>query len=99
MSTKQSRRAWRAEEKLRILQEAREAGMPVSEVCRRHGISPGQFYAWERRAHEGALSALQRRSPKKDGEAVRLQERISELTSVVTELITENLRLKKGRWP
>ena len=34
----QSRRRWTAEEKLAIIEEARQAGQAVSEVCRRHGI-------------------------------------------------------------
>ncbi|HPZ77353.1 MAG TPA: transposase [Thermosynergistes sp.] len=35
------RRKWSAKEKLRILEEARQAGESVSEVCRRHQVAPG----------------------------------------------------------
>ncbi|MFQ5473222.1 MAG: transposase [Candidatus Binatia bacterium] len=94
------RRRWTADEKLRILREGREAGESVAEVCRRHGITPGQFYAWEKRAREGALKALRRvpgrRRPDRES---HLEGELSELRAVVTELLTENLRLKKGRWP
>src|SRR6516225_9815264 len=51
-------RKWTAEEKLQILDEARKAGQPVSDVCRRHQIAPTQFYEWEKQARAGALEAL-----------------------------------------
>jgi transposase len=54
--TARSRRRRTAEEKLEVLQEARRAGQMVSEVCRRHQVAPGQFYAWEKQARQGALA-------------------------------------------
>ena len=53
-----TRRRWSAQDKLSILREARQTGQTVSEVCRRHGLSPGLFYVWEKQAQEGALQAL-----------------------------------------
>ena len=41
--TMSQRRSWSAPQKLSILDEARQADMSVSEVCRRHGISVGQY--------------------------------------------------------
>ncbi len=94
------RRRWAADEKLRILREGRETGGSVADVCRRHALAPRQFYAWEKRAREGALKALRRvpgrRRPDRE---TQLEGQLSELRAVVTELLTENLRLKKGRWP
>ncbi len=49
---------WPSEEKLQILDEARNTGQTVSEVCRRHQVAMGQFYAWEKQARQGALTAL-----------------------------------------
>ena len=54
----QKRRRWTAEEKLNIIEEARQTSQTISEVCRRHGIAPGQFYGWEKQARNGALIAL-----------------------------------------
>jgi transposase-like protein len=93
------RRSWSAEQKLEILREARENAVPVSEVCRRHGVSPAQFYSWEKRARDGALEALQRRSAGGNKETDALLAKVAELRSVIAEVITENLRLKGGRWP
>jgi transposase len=94
------RRSWTAEEKLEILSEARIDSVPVSEVCRRHGITSGQFYAWEKKARIGSLEALRGHTGQlADREITELHERLGELRAVVSELITENLKLKKGRWP
>lgn len=88
-----------AQEKLKVLEEGRQSGVMISEVCRRHQISHAQFYRWERLAREGALMALAqgkvglRRNGKGDD---KLIEEVQRLRSVVVELSTENLALKKG---
>ncbi|MGQ0570158.1 MAG: transposase [Armatimonadota bacterium] len=94
-------RRWTAEEKLKILEEARQAGQSVSEVCRRHQIAPGQFYLWERQARHGALQALRdgKRGRKVADPTARFQTELTRLRATVAELSTENLQLKKGRWP
>ncbi|MBI4331233.1 MAG: transposase [Chloroflexi bacterium] len=94
----QSRRQWTAEEKLRVLEEARQAGQSISEVCRRHQLATTQFYIWEKQAREGAVTALnsRRRGPKVDSVEVRLQAEINRLRAVIAELSAENLQLKKG---
>jgi len=98
MTTSQ-RRSWSAQQKLTILDEARKAGMTVSEVCRRHGVSVGQFYAWEKQARQSALEGLQaqRRGPKTDRATV-LEGELGRLRAVIAELSAENLALKKGLW-
>jgi transposase len=100
MSTSQRRR-WSAEEKLRILEEARQADQAVSAVCRHYQIAPGQFYAWEKQARQGALEALRhgQRRRKRADPSQQLQAEIERLRVVVTELSAENLQLKKGLWP
>ena len=100
MTTSQ-RRLWSAAQKLSILEEARQGNMSVSEVCRRHGISAGQFYAWEKQARQGAAEALQasRRGPKRADKAAALEVELSRLRVVIAELSAENLALKRGHWP
>ncbi len=99
--TTRSRRRWTAEEKLRIIEEARQTPTSISEVCRRHGIAPGQFYAWERQARQGALEALRngKRGRRKGDLVAQLEAEIRRLRAVIAELSAENLELKKGRWP
>jgi len=100
MSTRNHRR-WTAEEKLSILEEARQADQSISEVCRRHQLAPGQFYAWERQARQAAISALRNSKPgrKAPDPTEPLQAQIQRLQAVVAELSAENLDLKKGCWP
>jgi transposase-like protein len=100
MSTK-IRRRWGAEEKLAILEEARQTGQSISEVCRRHQVAAGQFYAWERQARQGAISALSNSKPgrRAPDASEALVQQIQRLHSVVAELSAENLDLKKGSWP
>ena len=38
----------RAVQIIQILKEA-EAGMPVADVCRKHGVSDASFYTWRRK--------------------------------------------------
>lgn len=44
------RRRWSADEKARILEEALAPGAIVSEVARRHGMSPQHLFTWRRQA-------------------------------------------------
>ena len=46
-SSKRKRRSWSLKEKLRIVLTGLESGVEVSELCRREGISPTQFYNWK----------------------------------------------------
>jgi len=88
------------QEKLRIINEVRTGGQPVSQVCRRHGIAPGRFYEWEKRLKEGGPEGLRRDAVKVS--ALRVQELEAEVTrlkGVIAEIAEENLRIKKGRWP
>lgn len=96
----QNRRRWTAEEKLRIIEEARQTEHTVSEVCRRHGVAIGQFYTWEKQARQGALEALRngRRGRKRSDPTAQLQAEIERLRAVIAELSAENLALKKGHW-
>ena len=44
------RRRWSADDKARILEETLVPGAAVSEVARRHGLSPQQVFGWRREA-------------------------------------------------
>jgi len=48
------RRRWSADEKARILEEAMAPGAVVSEVARRHGLSPQHLFTWRRQAKREA---------------------------------------------
>jgi|SRR5579872_3351335 len=98
--TRKGHRSWTAEAKLRILEEARETGQTVSEVCRRHQLAVAQFYQWEKQARRGALEALrpQPRGRRAEPAEARLEQEVARLRAAVAELTLESLELKKGPW-
>jgi transposase len=49
------RRRWRAEDKGRIVAESYAPGAVVSEVARRHDITPQHLFAWRKAARAGRL--------------------------------------------
>lgn len=87
-----------AEEKLRVVEEGRQSGATISEVCRCHQIAYTQFYRWERVTRQAALEALRNGTRKtKSGEREEwFMSEINRLRTVVVELIMENLTLKRG---
>jgi transposase len=44
------RRQWSSDDKARIVVESLKPGANVSEIARRHGMSPQQLFAWRREA-------------------------------------------------
>lgn len=48
------RRRWSAEEKAEIVAESLAEGAVVSEVARRHGLSPQQLFGWRARLRDAA---------------------------------------------
>jgi transposase len=54
--TRGARRRWSAEEKQSIVLESLAPGAVISEICRRHEISSGQFCTWRRQLRDGRLA-------------------------------------------
>ena len=58
------RRRWSAGEKASIVAEAAMAGVTVTEISRRHGISRSLLYSWRREARdESGMSLIPRMVP------------------------------------
>lgn len=87
-----------AQQKLQILEEARQPNTTGAEVCRRHQISPAQFYGWQQAAQQGAREALMPPKPGRDRSQQRedrLREKMQRLQATISEITAENLDLKK----
>jgi putative transposase len=68
-----------------VLQEA-EAGLPVAEVLRKHGISRPTYFAWK--ANYGGTSVLELRRLKE------LEQENAKLKRMYAELALENTAIK-----
>lgn len=93
-------RQFTADEKLRILEEARQPGMTVAEVLRRHQVDATTFYRWEKQAKEALRAAFSERRggrevEAKDREIEKLRAEIARKSRVIAEVTEENLELKK----
>lgn len=99
MSRRKARK-FTAEQKLRILEEAREPNATVAEVLRRHQVDATTFYRWERKAKEGMREALAGRRAKNGKrqarEIERLEGELDKKRRIIAEVVEENLELKKG---
>ena len=67
MNENGKRRKWTAAEKLRIVLAGMQPNVEVSELCRREGINPTQYYGWKKQLLVSADAVFdtrgQRRSP------------------------------------
>jgi transposase len=103
MSTKNGKRErhrFTADEKVKILEEARQPGTTVAEVLRRHQLDGTTFYRWEKDAKAAIRDALggkpRARDDAKDRTIARLQAEVDKKSRIIAEVVEENLALKKG---
>jgi transposase-like protein len=100
METSGRRRRFTPEEKVSIVLEGLRGETQVSVVCRRHGISTGQFYQWRDTLVRGAKEAFSRRGrPRGNGELERFREELGKKDRVIVEMTEELLKVKRGLWP
>jgi transposase len=57
------RRRFSDADKTRIVEETLAAGVVVSEVARRHGLSPQQLFGWRRQARQPVVTSTDTRAP------------------------------------
>jgi transposase len=93
------KRQFTPDDKLKILEEARQPNTTVAEVLRRHQVDPTTFYRWEQQAKEAVRAALARdrrrtESLDKDHEIERLKAELAKKSRIIAEVIEENLELK-----
>jgi transposase len=92
------RRQWRPWEKLRIVLAGMQGDVEVSELCRREGLNPVQFYAWKKRLLGSAARIFEDQRGRRDAQELRREVELQRLKNVIAEITAENLDLKKGLW-
>jgi transposase len=97
MSEKRKRRRWTAGEKLRVVLLGLEGSVEISELCRREGINPTQYYLWKKQLVSSAAKVFENgHQGKPSAREQRLETENVRLKSVIAEITSENLDLKKG---
>ena len=95
---KATRRKFSAEEKILIVLEGLRGEIPVSELCRKHGIPSLIYYKWSKAFLDAGKNGLTKdtyRDATTD-EVRRLKEENASLKTGVAEIILENQRIKKS---
>ena len=93
-----TRRKFSSDEKIRIVLEGLRGEIPVTELCRREGISSVLYYRWSKAFLDSGKNGLQK-DTKRDAtsdEVKRLKEENNDLKRAVAEGALEVQRLKKS---
>ena len=87
-----------AEDKIRIVLEGLRAEIPITELCRREGISAATYYKWSRDfldAGKNGLTLQTKRNATSD-EVVRLKSENEDLKKALADAMLELIRYKKS---
>jgi transposase len=93
--SERKRRRWTAAEKLRVVLTCMQPGVEVSEVCRREGINPTQFYTWKKKLMGSGAQVFDEKPKRQDADRERLERELARMKGVVAEITAENLEPKK----
>ena len=97
MSGNAKRRTWSAADKPRIVLAGMEPNVEVSDICRREGLNPVQYYSWKKQLLSSASRVFEDRRGRPNGHQQRLEAENARFKGVIAEITAENLDLKKGR--
>lgn len=91
----EGKKRWTGAEKLRIVLLGLQTSVNVSELCRREGLTANQFYEWKKQLLSSSETVFGKRESKAGSREERLEQENVRLKSVIAEITTENLDLKK----
>ena len=96
-----TRRRYTPEEKIRIVLEGFRREATVSDLCRREGINPANYYSWIKEFMEAGKERLSRNTVRDATrhEIEQLKRENGDLKEIVAELLLETHRLKKTAIP
>jgi transposase-like protein len=73
-----------------------ERGIDIASLCRQEGVSPTQYYSWNKHLVSSSDAVLgSKRGSGIDAKDVRLSAELTNMKNVVAEVTAENLELKK----
>jgi transposase-like protein len=98
-----TRKKYTAEQKVKIVREHLVNRVPISELAARYGINPTLIHNWQKQLFEGATETFAtKRGPqavptaKQKAREEKLDVRLRERESLISDLLLDNLRLKKN---
>ena len=96
-----TRRKYTPEEKIRIVLEGFRREATVSDLCRREGIKPANYYSWTKEFMEAGRERLTRNTIRDATrhEIEQLKRENGDLKEIVADLLLETHRLKKTAIP
>jgi len=95
---RKTRRLFSSEQKILIVMEALRGEHSVSEICRKHSITPGMFYKWNKEFMEAGKKRLAgdtKREATSD-EVSDLRKENQQLKELVADLLIQQTILKKS---
>lgn len=98
--SKQQRRHFSAEDKVKVLRLHLLEAKAVSALCEEHGIQPSLFYQWQKTFFENGARAFDEASPDRSAsrfqkQILALEQRLARKHEVLSELMEEHIYLKK----
>jgi transposase-like protein len=74
-----------------------DGSVEISELCRREGINPTQYYGWKKQLLGSAAKVFaDGRESKPSAQQQRMESELRRAKDVIAEITAENLDLKKG---
>jgi transposase len=99
MSKRKRRANFTGAQKTAIVREHLLEGTPISDLCERHGIQPGQFYTWQKQLFEHGAKAFERGPNGRERDLERkiqqLEARGRKRDEVIVEITQELVKAKK----
>lgn len=100
-----NRKRFSSEEKFKIVKEHLTTKSPVSELCKKYGMTPTSFYGWQEQFFSAALAGFDKKrgpqpqSAKNEERSQAMETEINRMREVIAEITAENIAFKKKNLP
>ncbi len=81
-------------QKVEMLREHLDNHVSISDLSDRFNVSPAMIYYWKKQLFEGAVT-LFKNNKKDQSKFKELQDKLTEKDAIISELVADNIRLKK----
>lgn len=91
------KRAYKAEEKLKIVLEGMSGAISIADLCRKYDVKLARFYYWKDQLINSAPEIFENRVRNVDEDCIKSEKdiEIQKLKDDIAEITQENLEIKK----